>query len=497
MRLIAILLALLIPMAPWASAPNAKIKTLFVQGKPAYVVVFSNLTNEHDAQSQQKQLQSQVEPNSVQLITEPNHTFSIKAGPLTDYELAKRLVQNTPVPTETTPAQLPSSNSPDAPPPDAPTDEKLWNLSNADIRAVIAEVSRATGKNFVIDPRVQGKISIVSTTPLNNQALYQVFLSVLQISGYSAIPGDGIIKIVPNMDAKTLSDTENPHLKIPPRGEEILTSVIPVHYVPADQLVPVLRPLMPQWSFISAYTPANMLILSGTANNIRQISEIIHQVDSSSSHDIDVVQLHHALAMDVVNTLKELVKSTTTSGASQSAPTLAVDDRNNSILISGSRTARLRLRMIIAKLDKPISSSTSNHTQVIYLHYLRAEDLTPILAGVAQANFSGTVGTTIGTMTQPTLDSTNPLSSIVGDNPYSAPSQQKPAPQPSTPAVTNSSATPNTSNASGQTEGSTKPNVQIIAEPNTNSIIINGPASIIRIMKSVVSQLDIRPAPAD
>ena len=83
--------------------------------------------------------------------------------------------------------------------------KKLWNLRNADIRAVIAEVSRVTGKNFVIDPRVQGKISIISSTPLSDKELYQVFLSVLQVSGYAAVPSSGIIKIVPNIDAKTMS----------------------------------------------------------------------------------------------------------------------------------------------------------------------------------------------------------------------------------------------------------------------------------------------------
>ena len=167
-------------------------------------------------------------------------------------------------------------------------ESKLWNLRNADIRAVIAEVSRVTGRNFIIDPRVQGKISIVSSTPMSNHELYQVFLSVLQVSGYAAIPNGDIVKIVPNIDAKTLSPDLLSGIKNPPRGKSMV-SVIPVHYVPAEQLVPVLRPLMPQWSSISAYAPSNMLILSGRANNIRSLTDIIKQVDNSSSNGIDVV----------------------------------------------------------------------------------------------------------------------------------------------------------------------------------------------------------------
>jgi general secretion pathway protein D len=146
--------------------------------------------------------------------------------------------------------------------------------------------------------------------------------------------------------------------------------------------------------------------------------------------------------------------------------------------------------MLVLKLDKKSSQGLNSNTQVVYLHYLRAEDLVPILAGIAQANFSGNVGTTIGKITRPALDSTNPASSI-------APSDDQNSLNSSTsnsPAVSNPEATENTSASSTQNEGTTKPTVQIIAEPNTNSIILNAPASIIRILKGVIKKLDIRPA---
>jgi general secretion pathway protein D len=360
--------------------------------------------------------------------------------------------------------------------------QKIWNLRNADIRAVIAEVSRVTGRNFLIDPRVQGKISIVSSTPMSDKELYQVFLSMLQVSGYGAIPNGNIIKIVPNIDARTLSSDALSQLKHPPQGDDMMVQVIPVQYVPSEQLVPVLRPLMPQWSSVSAYAPSNMLILSGRANNIHELAQIIKQVDTSSANGIDMVPLEHALAMDVANTLKDLVKS---QPGSQNPTTIAADDRSNSILVSGSRTDRIRLRMLIARMDQNNSNIPNGNTQVIYLNYLRAEDLVPILAGIAQASFSGVVGTTIGSVTRPALDSTNPASSMASLTPN----------DPQTSVTTpNPQATPNTSSASTQNEGSTKPSVQIIAEPNTNSIIINAPVTLIRTLKSVISQLDIKPA---
>jgi len=366
----------------------------------------------------------------------------------------------------------------------------IWNLRNADIRAVIAEVSRVTGKNFIIDPRVQGKISIISSNPISSKELYQVFLSMLQVSGYTAVASGSATKIVPNIDAKTQASDVLNRLKSPPNGDEMVVEVIPVKYVPSEQLVPVLRPLMPQWSHVSAYAPSNMLILSGRANNIKRLSHIIKQVDSSNANGIDIVPLKYALAMDIANTLKDMVKNQT-SGSMRNKTMLAADDRSNSILISGNKTERIRLRIIISQLDQQGRFGNDSNTKVIYLNYLRAEDIAPILAGVAHANFSGNVGTTIGTITQPALDSTNPASNFASgtsSSPNDSGSDQ------SIQQSTGNESAASTTASSTESEGSTKPSVQIIAEPNTNSIIINAPASIIRILQSVISQLDIRPA---
>ena len=247
---------------------------------------------------------------------------------------------------------------------------------------------------------------------------------------------------------------------------------------------------MPQWSSVSAYGPSNTLILSGRANNIQSLANIIKQVDSSSSSDIDMIPLQHALAMDIVNTLKDLVKTQPNSGKAQLSVT--ADDRSNTILVGGSKTDRIRLGMLILKLDKKSSQGLKANTQVVYLNYLRAEDLVPILAGIAQANFTGTVGTTIGKITRPALDSTNPASNIAsgGDEQQSMGGTNTPPP----PVASNPGGMENTGAASTQNEGSTKPTVQIIAEPNTNSIILNAPVSVIRILKKVINQLDIRPA---
>lgn len=515
MRKIALYVAVLCYLT-LAHSADVNIKTVNHEGKTAYELQAGAFAHENNALQLKFKLASLFKQPVTIDLSPDKHLYRVKIGPISDHTIAQtiqnQLNAETPLPAVSLPQQQPTALSVAVPVATEEENEvneteeiepeeksqspisanqKLWNLRNADIRAVIAEVSRVTGKNFVIDPRVQGKISIVSSTPMSDKELYQVFLSILQVSGYAAIPSGDVIKIIPNIDAKTQSPDLLNQMRNPPRGDDMMVEVIPVHYVPAEQLVPVLRPLMPQWSSVSAYAPSNMLILSGRASNIKQLSHIIKQVDSSSSNGIDMVPLKYALAMDVANTLKDIVKTQPGSGHSQTM--LAADDRSNAILLSGNKTERIRLRLLIAKLDRQSPNGTNSNTQVVYLHYLRAEDLVPILAGIAQANFSGNVGTTIGTITRPELDSTNPASNLVNSSSSSNQSSMSPAPSPQS-YGNNPTATPNTSGASTQNEGSTKPTVQIIAEPNTNSIIINAPASLIRILKSVISQLDIRPA---
>lgn len=467
----------------WVNATDMGIITTSLDGKPAYLIQVAAFTTLPEAEQLKKTLSVSVhQPINIDHLEEKG-IYLVQIGPLDDYAAAHELEKNI---AHTSITQEPPSHQPSQPLHNSAP--KVWNLRNADIRTVIAEVSSITGKNFVVDPHVTGKISIISSTPLSDQALYPVFLSMLQVSGYAAIPSGNVIKIVPNSDARTQTPDLLHQLKNPLSGDDMMVQVIHVRYVPAEQLVPVLRPLMPQWSSVSAYGPSNHLILSGRSSNIRQMATIIKQVDQSSTNGIDVVPLEHALAMDIVNTLKELVRTQPGMGASNQT-LMAADDRSNAILLRGSKTERIRIRLLIAQLDRHNAGTPNSNTQVIYLNYLRAEDLVPILAGIAQAGFSGNVGTTIGTITRPTLDSTNPAASMASLQPVESNVSHGAT------GYTNTLAnTPNTTNVSTQNEGSTKPTVQIIAEPNTNSIIINAPATLIRTLKSVISQLDIKPA---
>lgn len=333
---------------------------------------------------------------------------------------------------------------------------RLWNLQDADILSVINEVSQETGKNFVIDPRVSGKITLISSKPIAQHQVYQVFLSILGMLGYSAIPSDDVIKIVPNMESGEYG-ADLATKRIPGKGDEIVVRVIPLSNVSATQLIPVIRPMMPQWSNVAAYSPGNILILLGRASNLDRISTVIADIDKTANSNIQLIPLHHAQAMQVIIVLNNLQNAARASG---DIPTvsIAADERSNSILLSGPKVQRLRMRLLIAQLDQPISNS--GNTEVIYLRYLEAKTFAPLLGKIAE--------------------------NMQGKNGGSSASYES------------SSAIGALSNGATRVTSSTKEIVtnqsNIQAEPNTNAIIITAPPALMRALKSVIAKLDIRPA---
>ncbi len=371
----------------------------------------------------------------------------------------------------------------------------LWNLQNADIRSVIAEISRETGKNFIIDPRVQGKISIVSSTPLSRSAVYQVFLSTLEVLGYSAVPAGKVTKIVPSIDARSQATPIASQYR-PGRGAEVVVRVIPVRNVQALQLVPILRPLLPDWGSINAINDANSLVIAGTAANVTRIANIIHRVDSTNANGIDMISLHYASAEDIVNTIQQLQQAAREQGENQRV-SIAAEPQSNTILLSGNKQDRLKMRVLISQLDTPSASGASGNTQVVYLHYRRSEDLVPILAGVAQSYYRGPVGTVIGTrsLIGNQYDSISGAQGGGDDGSASNPQLIQATTSMSHPAGTDSHMEAKVQTLQqGEHGKGHKPRVEIIAEPNTNAIIINAPPTLMRTLRGVVSKLDIRPS---
>jgi len=318
-------------------------------------------------------------------------------------------------------------------------EEVTLNFSDADLTAVVNSVSQMTGKNFIIDPRVKGKVTVISSKPLNEDEVYNVFLSILQVHGFSTVPTKNAIKIIPDAAAKQDSAPVVRSLSSQ-SGDQLVTKVVQINNVNATQLVPILRPLVAQQGHLAAYAQTNVLIVSDRASNISRISQIIAQVDKKTEAEIEFIQLEHAFASEVVRLLTTLsAANPAQKKASSPAVKFSADERTNSILISGEKNQRLKYRSIIAELDQPVESSGNIH--VVYLRYAEAENLAKILGSVGKDVLK---------------------------------SQSKSA-----------------SAGAGGKAGASSSVLNIQADEVSNALVITAPMTIFRSLRTVIQQLDI------
>lgn len=349
-----------------------------------------------------------------------------------------------------------------------------FNLNNADIQTLIKTVSVQTGRNFVVDPRVKARVTVISAKKLNAEEIYEAFLSVLQVHGFSAVPQGDLVKIVPDVNAKqgpvpAFNDTAR-------TSDQLVTQVIKVENVPAAQLVPILRPLVPQQGHLAAYAATNTLIVTDRAANIDRLTDIIKGIDRPDNDEVEVVRVNHASAAEVIRILQSLQSRTAQAGGTGEVR-FAADERTNSILLSGDTNTRVRMRSLIKNLDTPVESG--GNTRVVYLRYANAEDLLPILTGVSAGQAQ--VGT----------------AAAESDAAGGAAQQQGNIPQPTVDA--NGSPIPQTPTASiirrpNDQQASSGPNIDIQADADTNALIITAPSDEMRSILAVIDQLDIRRA---
>src|SRR5512143_2422460 len=337
------------------------------------------------------------------------------------------------------------------------------NLKNVDINALIESVSAITGKNFIVDPRVKAQVSVISSKPMNEDEVYEVFLAVLTVNGFAAVPSGPIIKILPAAGAKqeTIPTVEAPIRK---PSDQVVTEVIQVQNVSAAQIVPILRPLIPPQGHLAAYAPTNVLIISDIAGNVERIGEIIRRMDRASDEAAEIVPLQHASATEVVRTITTLeqAKAQAAGQAAGQAGTparLVADERTNSILLSGDKASRLRLRALIAHLDTPVQRE--GNTQVIYLRYAKAKDLAQVLTGVSKK--------------------------IAEEQQQAAPGQQQGAPP-------QQGGSPLTRGGGGGGGGAAGTLIDIQPDEATNSLVVTGPPAAVEALRSVIAQLDLRRA---
>ena len=264
------------------------------------------------------------------------------------------------------------------------------NYKEADLRQIIEAVGEVTQKNFIIDPRVtNAKVTMLSTTPMTPDAFYEAFLSILQVHGYVAITTGDVIKIMPDATARQFAGPLG--TSSASGADDIVTQVLQVKNVGAAQLVPILRPLIPQYGHLAAHPGSNMLIISDRKANVNRIVSIIRRIDQSNDEDIEVVRLENASAAEIVRIMTALTQGPRSDGLSVST-SLVADARTNSVLIGGDKSERLRLRALIAHLDTPLEDG--GDTQVRYLRYADAEELATKLQQHFTAQLQATGGQT-------------------------------------------------------------------------------------------------------
>ncbi|WP_166263169.1 type II secretion system secretin GspD [Marinobacter caseinilyticus] len=260
--------------------------------------------------------------------------------------------------------------------------EGTWrlNLKDADIRAFVTQVADITGYSFVVDPRVKGKVTVLSSAPMNKDEIYDLFLAVLQVHGFTAIPGEEVIKIVQQVDAKQSAESLSRFTEIP--SEQLITRVIQVDNANALELVPILRPLVAKYGHLAGVAAANALIVSDHSANIQRIEGIVRELDSPSKYEVEVIQLEEAWVGDLVTLLQELAPDELGKGGNEGARKYSVtaDERSNRLILRGDETFRDKMRGLIRKLDQP--SATGGSTKVIRLSHADAKNLTEILKGV-------------------------------------------------------------------------------------------------------------------
>ena len=269
--------------------------------------------------------------------------------------------------------------------------EDTWkiNLKNADIREFISQVSTITGQSFIIDPRVKGDVTVVSSTAMDREGIYELFLSVLQVHGFAAVPSGDVVRIVQTVLAKQSGNPRDFEEGL--ESQELVTRVIPVLYAPSDEMVKVLRPLIPQYGQIAALSQPNVLIISDHASNINRLVEIVNRVDVADSLEVSIIDLKEAWVEDIVALLEQLAPEQI--GKSAKGPnrvSIVASERTNSLVIKGERYTVARVKQLVSQLDVP--ANRSGTIKVVRLAHSDATKMAEILNSLVKERKSGESG---------------------------------------------------------------------------------------------------------
>ena len=353
----------------------------------------------------------------------------------------------------------------------AATQPITLNFVNADIEAVARTLATLSNRNVVVDPRVKGTINLSTEQPVPPQEAWLQFLSALRLQGYAMVETQGLYKVVPEADAKLQGGSvqQVDSAGVGGGGGQIVTHIFKLNFEQANNLLPVLRPLISPNNTINVNPGNNSLVITDYADNLQRMARIIASLDVSNASDLEVVTLKHAIAVDLAPLLARLIDSgSPTAGAPPAGQTgteyrtaVLADARSNAIIVRAANPARLALvRSLIDKLDQPGSQAPNGNIHVVYLKNadatklaatLRAAMSSDMRAGNASVNLASTPASTT----------------------------------PNTPGNTTFGTNTTTANTTGG---------QIQADTTTNSLIISAPEPQYRQLRAVIDMLDQRRA---
>ena len=353
------------------------------------------------------------------------------------------------------------------------------NFVNAEIDAVAKTLATLSGHNVVVDPRVKGNITLTSNVPVSPSEALRLFAAQLRTQSFALVDSAGLYLVVPEADAKLQSAGVSAGA-VPTSNGQIVTQIFQLNHENANNLVPILRPLISPNNTINVNPGTNALIITDYADNLQRMARIIAALDVANATGVEVIALKHALATDLVPMLQRLLDSGAASGAAPTAPstgqsdtplktTVMAEARSNSLILRAANAARMALaRSLVAQLDQPSASGPNAASGNIHVVYLKNADATKLAAtlraaltaqGSASANASGTATSATTTM------SNNTGAASGGAN-----------------------ASFNAAGGQPSTGG------QIQADPSTNALIITAPEPQYRQLRAVIEKLDARRA---
>jgi len=362
--------------------------------------------------------------------------------------------------------------------PAAANEPVTLNFVAAEIEAVARTMATITGRNVVVDPRVKGTVNLVTERPVTPTAALNQFAAVLRLQGFSLVDTGGLYKIVPEADAKLQGNVVSAgSVSALPASNTVVTQIFRLNHESANNLVPVLRPLIGPNNTINVNPGNNSLVITDYADNLQRIGRIIASLDVAGATDVEIIPLQHAVAADMAALVTRLIDPSTAGGGAQTdqsyKTTLVAEPRSNSLVLRAANPARLALvRSLVARLDQPSSDKLSGNIHVVYLKNADATSLaTTLRAALAGESSGGLSGSGLGSGS-----ATSPLNRAA-----------------LTPTGT-ASANNNPSTAAVTPSGSPSTGGQIQADPATNSLIITAPEPQYRQLRAVIDQLDSRRA---